>query len=178
MSRCHALAVLTVAAAVGLATPAQAAPCASADLIPSAATGQAHSATLCLLNQERSARGLPRLRSNRLLAAAALGHGRDMVRERYFAHDSLNGRTFGARIKATGYLKRANAWVIGENLGWGAGPRSTPRQIVAVWMASAPHRRNILKKAYREIGIAINHGSPVSDHADAATYTTEFGRRG
>ena len=173
----RALAVAVTAAVAGLSGTAHAAPCAAGDLLPSAAPAKARSATLCLLNQERTARGLHRLRPNRLLAVAALRHSRDMVRHRYFAHDSRNGRTFDARIKATGYLSGARGWTVGENLAWGAGTESTPRQIVAAWMASPPHRHNILSPRYAQVGIAIVGAAPVAGAAGAATYATEFGRR-
>jgi hypothetical protein len=39
---------------------------------------------------------------------------------------------------------RDRRWKVGENLAWGIGESSTPRSIVAAWMASAEHRKNIL----------------------------------
>jgi uncharacterized protein YkwD len=35
-------------------------------------------------------------------------------------------------------------WHVAENIAWGTGPNSTPRSIVADWMASPEHRANIL----------------------------------
>jgi uncharacterized protein YkwD len=46
---------------------------------------------------------------------------------------------------------------------------------VAAWMNSAPHRANILKPAFRVIGIGIRPGVPVSSGGQGATYTTDFG---
>lgn len=93
--------------------------------------------------------------------------------------DLLASGTFDLRIKATGYLTGANGWSVGENLAWGSGTESTPRQIVAAWMASPPHRRNILDCHYSQIGVAIVNRGPVAQaDANAATYTTEFGHRG
>lgn len=179
MSHRRVLAVLVAAAATSFTTSAQAAPCTAGDVLPSTAPAKARSATLCLLNQQRAAHSLGRLRRNRLLAVAAMRHTQDMVAHQYFAHDSLNGRTFDVRIKATGYLAGANGWAVGENLAWGSGTQATPRQIVAAWMASPPHRRNILDRHYTQIGIAIvNHGPIAEAETGAATYTTEFGHRG
>jgi uncharacterized protein YkwD len=42
-------------------------------------------------------------------------------------------------------------------------------------MRSPGHRRNILTRGFREIGIAIVDGAPVGGVGDAATYATEFG---
>jgi uncharacterized protein YkwD len=181
VSRFRLLVVLSLALSAGLSSSASASSsaCASADVSPAGAPAKARSATLCLINRERRAEGLPRLRPNRLLAVAAGRHGRDMVDKAYFAHDSLDGRTFDARIKATGYLSGANGWTVGENIAWGQGERSTPRSIVAGWMASPPHRRNILSPGYSRIGITIIQGAPVDGVGDnAATYTTSFGHRG
>lgn len=171
--------VTAAAVAVGFSSSAHAAPCVSADVLPGSAPGQARSATLCLLNAERTARGLGKLRPHRRLAIAAARHTRDMVRRQYFAHDSLNGRSFDDRIQATGYFNSANGWTAGENLAWGSASQSTPRLIVAAWMASHGHRDNILNPRFTQIGIAILAGAPVPGVAgDAATYTAEFGNRG
>ena len=127
--------------------------------------------TLCLLNRERARRGLGRLRLNSRLSLAAARHSRAMVRRRFFAHGS-----FLARIRRTGYLRSARSWSVGENIAWGSGSRGTPVGIVRAWMASPPHRRNILSR-FREVGIGVQVGAPVGGVGDAATYTTNFGRR-
>ena len=46
-------------------------------------------------------------------------------------------------------------------------------------MASPGHRANILRGAFREIGIGIAPGAPVAglSGAGAVTYTNEFGAR-
>jgi len=136
---------------------------------------QVSRATLCLLNVERRTRGLRPLRSSSRLARAALGHSRDMVRRSYFAHDSRSGATFMDRIRRMGYLRDRRTWVLGENIAWGGGSRSTPRAVVGSWMRSPPHRANILQRRFREIGIGSALGSPVGTEAPAATYTTDFG---
>src|SRR5947208_16840460 len=87
------LLLTTVAAAAG---PASAAPvCASADG-PTAQTSAVTLANgaLCLVNQERTSRGLKPLKLNRHLATAANGHARDMNVRGYFSHDTEGGGTF------------------------------------------------------------------------------------
>jgi len=134
--------------------------------------------TLCLINAERRARGLGALRSNPQLARAAAAHARDMVRRSYFSHTSRSGQSFLDRIRRRGYIRRASAWTVGENLAWGAGPRSTPRSIVSAWMGSPGHRANILSRRFREIGVGITYGGPVrGDTPPVATYNTAFGAR-
>ena len=136
------------------------------------------SATVCLVNGERAERGLRPLRVNRRLSRAARVHARDMVRRDYFAHDSLSGDSFVDRIRRAGYLRGPRAWVVGENLAWGSGNRSTPASIVRAWMNSPGHRANILQRRFREIGIGLVLGAPENAGGPAATYATDFGARG
>jgi uncharacterized protein YkwD len=161
----------TAAVAVG-AAPAAAA-CRGAGAHPaSARLSTVNRATLCLLNAERTKRGLAPLTENTKLDRASVGHSRDMVRRKYFEHGD-----FAARIKASGYLSGATSWGIGENIAWGGGSYSTPRSIVNMWMHSPGHKANILSRRFKEIGIGIARGAPESGQHDAATYTTDFGFR-
>lgn len=134
-------------------------------------------ATLCLLNRERTARELAPLRANRKLRRAATLYARQMAAQDFFAHVSPSGSTFVERIRGSSYLEDANGYDVGENLAWGGGPLATPRQIVSSWMTSPDHRANILKGAFRDIGVGIALGAPVPG-LSGATYVNEFGRRG
>lgn len=180
-ARLPLLACALALAAALLPAQASAAPggCASASAEPHSARYVAvRGATLCLINAERRRRGLPALRFNRRLATAASRHARDMVRERYFSHDSRDGSGFVDRIRGAGYLRgRSSAWSLGENIAWGSGEMASPRVIVDAWMQSPGHRRNILNRRFREIGVALALDAPVPGMHRAATYVTEFGRR-
>jgi uncharacterized protein YkwD len=151
---------------------------AASSRIGEASDTQLARATLCLLNEERTRRGLGRLRLNDRLSGAAERHSRDMVRRNYFSHDSLSGATFIDRIRRSGYLRSARSWSVGENLAWGSGSRGTPEAILRAWMHSPGHRDNILTRRFREIGIGVVEGAPVRVGIPAATYTTDFGSRG
>ena len=110
------------------------------------------------------------------LSLAAARHVRNMVAGRYFAHDEPAGPTFLDRVLHSGYLQRYGRWSIGENLGWGWGSGGTPRAMVAAWMRSPPHRRNILNARFHDVGIAVRAGSPrpgVRRHS--ITYVIDFG---
>ncbi len=135
---------------------------------------RARDATLCLLNRARTRHGLPSLRLNAKLSHAADRHSRDMVRHRYFAHDSRNGRSPFDRMRATHYVPRSASWWLGENIGWGSGSLMQPIAMVRMWMHSPPHRANILSRHFRDIGIGIAPGAPVG--GGGATYTTDFGQ--
>src|SRR5438046_638283 len=128
-------------------TVAPAAPeCANADLRPSpATTPEAIAAIVCLMNVERAANGLAPPRWNWQLYGAAQGMASRMVERCFFSHVEPDGTRLLARIEPTGYLPhRGDRWALGENLGWGQGPRGTPRAMVAGWMASPEHRANVL----------------------------------
>ncbi|HEX6714737.1 MAG TPA: CAP domain-containing protein [Thermoleophilaceae bacterium] len=139
--------------------------------------GLAGQATLCLLNRERTRRGLPALRENGLLSAASLEHSQDMVRRRYFEHTTPDGQTVGDRLRTIGYARGVTASA-GENIAFGFGRESTPAAIVRIWMDSPGHRADILRPSFTEIGIGIAAGAPELPsvkQADSATYTTDFG---
>jgi uncharacterized protein YkwD len=133
-------------------------------------------ATLCLMNVERRRHHLRRLRPSRDLTDAAARHARAMVIGRYFAHDEPAGPSFLQRVLRSGYLERYGKWRVGENLGWGWGTGGTPRALVKAWMRSRPHRRNILNRRFRDVGIAVRIGSPRrAAKPQAATYVIDFG---
>jgi uncharacterized protein YkwD len=151
--------------------------CADADLeATSGNLRRIRAAVVCLHNQIRAQSHLPLLRENKRLRTAALGHSHDMVTGDYFDHTTPQGTTTLDRILGSGYIGNGEGWVLGENLAWGTGSFGTPRRAFETWMSSPTHRANVLKKAYREIGVGVVIGVPVSDAA-GATYTVDFGVR-
>jgi uncharacterized protein YkwD len=166
------------AAAKTAKVPAQAAQeCADADLEATKDNlGRVRDAILCLHNQIRAANDLPSLRENARLRKAALGHSQDMVKNRFFEHTTPKGVTMVDRILRAKYVREDQGWALGENLAWGTGSFGTPRGAVDAWMQSAGHRANILKRSFREMGVGIVIGVPVSGAA-GATYTVDFGVR-
>jgi uncharacterized protein YkwD len=151
--------------------------CADADLEAAKDNlGRIRDAVVCLHNQIRAEHDLPPLRENKRLRKAAVRHSRDMVADRFFEHTTPDGITMVDRILRAKYVGEDDGWALGENLAWGTGSLGTPRGAVDAWMDSPGHRANILKKAYRELGVGIELGVPVSDAA-GATYTVDFGVR-
>ena len=152
--------------------------CANEGLAPAAGnTHKIRRATLCLLNRERTSRGMAPLHGNKKLRRVATSYARQMAIKDFFDHVSPSGSTFADRIKSSSYLANANGYDIGENLAWGGASLATPQQIVSNWMTSPGHRANILNAAFRDIGIGIALGVPVPG-LTGATYVNEFGRRG
>ena len=151
------------------------APCQNTDVLPTPDNVElVRAAILCLHNQIRANRGLPLLRENARLRRAAAAHSADMVSRGFFEHTTPSGVTMVDRIMATRYASPRVGWAFGENLAWGTGSLATPRLIMKAWMESSGHRANVVRRAYREIGIGVVTGVP-SDRDAGATYTADFG---
>ena len=103
-------------------------------------------AVLELVNAERSRRGLQPMVLEDRLTDAADRHTRDQAAVGDIYHFSPNGTGPGERIAATGYP--FSSW--GENVA--AGYR-TPEAVMAGWMNSPGHCRNILNPGYTELGV-------------------------
>jgi len=162
--------------AAGAQSPAPSS-CPNTDLLPAWDNlSQAEAATLCLVNQERALHSRAPLRSQSQLSDAANDYSVAMVRQRFFAHTTPDGQTLRDRIAATGYLRPAGVWALGENIAWGSGQLASPRNIVAAWMASPPHRSNLLDREFDRAGIGITVGLP-DGSSHGATYTLDFGER-
>jgi uncharacterized protein YkwD len=149
--------------------------CQNADAMPDSSNESAiRAAILCLHNQIRANRGLPKLRENAKLRRAAVGHSNDMVSRGFFDHTTPSGVTMVQRIMATRYASPNVGWALGENLAWGTGNLATPREVMKAWMGSPGHRANVVKRSYREIGIGVVTGTPNAGNG-GATYTADFG---
>ena len=176
---CVTLVSLSLLLATG--SPAIAAEtCADARMSPRGADlDRVRAATLCLLNVERARHDLPALRADDQLGEVATAYSEKMVRRRFFAHRCPDGSTVVSRIRTrTNYLLGSLLnWAVGENLAWGSGSRGTPRAIVRTWMRSGAHRRAILNRRYRDVGIGVAAGAPRRTGRASLTYTTEFGYR-
>lgn len=154
------------------AAPAAAADCPGADLAPGAGRIAVRSAIICLSNQERSSRGLTILTPEGRLESAAQRYSNDLVGERFFSHVSPSGQQLTDRI-----ARYKNWKLVGENLAWGEGTLGTPRSIVAAWMESPGHRKNLLSPRFTEVGIGTTSGTPTGSERAALTVTAEYGVR-
>ena len=172
---CGLVVAATTFAVVSPASAATPTVCANADVAPTSQNTDAiRASVLCLINADRTKLRMPALRENAKLRKAALGQSNDMVVNGYFDHTSPDGDTFVDRILAAGYAKKNDGWSLGENLAWGTGDLSTAQGVMNAWLNSAGHKANIVKKAYREVGIGIRLGVP-TDNGVGATITADFG---
>ena len=94
-----------------------------------------------IVNQERRKRGLRPLRHSPRLSLSARAWARALTARSRFTHGNFARRALRFPFVLASRGKR---WRVAENLAWGSGQESTPQRIVANWMASPEHRRNIL----------------------------------
>jgi len=120
-----------------------------------------------LQNHVRKRHGMRPLCVHRALQKAARSHSADMIREDYFRHGNV-----GRRLKRHGYLWRDYA----ENIAYGSGRRGSPENVFKRWMKSREHKRNILKKSFREVGIGTATGN-FKGTKGVTMYTVDFGVR-
>lgn len=134
-----------------------------------AAGGAAHALTVretrlvSAINIVRAAHRLPKLRVDRRLVRAARSHSRDMLRRQYFAHGDFAARI--ARFRISGRI-------FAENLVWGSGVMAPSAQ-VDEWLASPPHRENLLDPRLRRVGVATPIGS-FAGFSPATVVTADF----
>jgi uncharacterized protein YkwD len=147
------------------------------------ALGDFDASVRCLINEERVAHGRRALRPNGLLRDAAYEYASSMEAGRFFSH---YGDFFGhpasaspvSRLRQVGYIHPHTAWIIGENLHWSTAEGSTPAATVAAWMNSAEHRKYLLKRKFRDLGVAAIRGIPYDpSQTDGVTVATEYGFR-
>jgi hypothetical protein len=98
-------------------------------------------------NQERTSRGIPALKWDASLAAAAQRHAERMANENTLSHQFPGEPDLAAREKQAG----ANFSAAAENVALGP----TAAAIHAGWMHSPPHRHNLLDPQFNSIGIAV-----------------------
>ena len=106
---------------------------------------------LALVNEERSAAGCAPLRADEGLAAVARAHSADMRDRGYFSHVDPAGQDPFDRAAAAG-VDYARA----ENIAYG---QPDAAAVMAAWMDSSGHRRNVLDCSLGSLGVGIAEGA-------------------
>jgi uncharacterized protein YkwD len=104
-----------------------------------------------LINDARTAEGLPALTVNAQLTAAAEAHAVDMLCNNYLSHVSLEGSTPEQRVEAAGF----DASVVVENL-YALHPAygGNPQAAVDWWLNDPVARADLLNEDTTAFGIA------------------------
>ncbi|WP_298441020.1 CAP domain-containing protein [uncultured Ferrimonas sp.] len=100
---------------------------------------------------------VPALSAHAQLQQAALGHSANMANYDFFDHTDLDGHSVADRVNAQGYQWRA----VGENIAAGYGSVDA---VMAGWLASPGHCRNIMSANYQQLGLACVSNSSSRYH--------------
>jgi uncharacterized protein YkwD len=146
--------------------PASPQPTANVASAPSAQSGQAGPAgvsaipdlarsLLAEVNRTRRTHGLRPLAYSAALANAATEHSMALATAGMFTHNwPTTGRLFSSWIRGFYPARGYRTWSAGENLLWGS-PGFTPASAVQQWLDSPTHRRVLLTRSWRELGIGV-----------------------
>jgi hypothetical protein len=110
-------------------------------------------------NAQRVANGVGSLQLNSKLAAAAQAKASDMAARDYWSHYTPEGNPPWIFVTSQGYSYQK----LGENLAAGF---DDEQSTINGWMASPPHRENLLDSSYSEVGFGF---------ANIADYTAAGG---
>ncbi len=123
----------------------------------------------CLVNWARAQDGRRGLTQRRSLARAAALKGRAVASCGQFSHTPC-GTDVTAQVRKTGYRFAR----FGENLYAGPWGQVSARQVVSAWLASPPHRANLLSPLYRELGIAPAKAAGLLGSGESVLWTAAF----
>jgi len=112
------------------------------------ATAMSISGLLRDTNDQRQAAGVKRLTLNNMLNAAAQAKADDMAKKNYWSHYTPDGDAPWVFVNARHY----NYQKLGENLATGF---DNEQDTINGWMASPPHKENLLDSAFTEVGFGF-----------------------
>jgi uncharacterized protein YkwD len=126
---------------------------------PAVAPATLMSQVVTMTNQQRYANGCGLLAVSHDLTVASIRQSAYMAETGLFTHVWRDGSTFVTRAHAAGYRQPS-----GENIAWGY---QNAAEVMAAWMASPHHRKNILNCGAHSIGTGVAYG------ANGVPYYTE-----
>lgn len=117
---------------------------------------------VCLINEVRTAHGLPALRTSKHLGRSAQSWVDQLVRTGSFDHGNLTARLHAAGVRFS---------VAAENLATG---QATPGQVVSAWLSDVPHCRNILSPEFSQIGTGLSPHAIAGFSTGPSTWAADF----
>ncbi len=112
------------------------------------------------VNEARLEQGLPPLKLNEQLCAAAQSYAETLLVTGRIQHADAQGRRADYRVTQAGYFYHR----LGENLAAG---QLCYERALEMWLQSPPHRANLLDPHYRELGVGFTAN-------DATRYRTAW----
>ena len=135
----------------------------------SAAQGRA---IRCLVNWARARAGRHGLNPSPELHRAAVLKGRGVASCRQFSHAPCNSGVTDA-VRRSGYPYAS----FGENLFVGMSRQISAQDVVGAWLASPPHRANVLGAGFRDVGLAGVPARGIIGDGDSVVWVAAFGTR-
>ena len=129
----------------------------------------------CLLAYARARAGAPPVRVSRVLDRAAADKVDGDLRCGEFTHTPCGDR-FVTLYFHVGYA-RAARFAVGENLAWSGGSRTSPRDIMSMWLHSPVHLHNLLAPRWHDFGLAVRPSVDFLGQAGVVLWASEFGAR-
>jgi uncharacterized protein YkwD len=129
-------------------------------------------AVVCLVNYARAQDRRRRLVQRPRLHLAAELKGERVASCKQFSHTPC-GAAVTSDVRIAGYRYAR----FGENLFAGTWGRFSARDVVNAWLASPPHRANMLNARFRDFGAAPVRATGLLEGGDAVVWTATFGTR-
>jgi uncharacterized protein YkwD len=120
---------------------------------------QFRKALLCLINQERAQRDIPKLVAREPLQETAQAHTSLLVQIDCLLqdwHQCPGEPDLETRMRRAGYFAGAERWQYAENTGCA----KSAEAMVANWLHSSFHRNNMLRRRFDDVGIGSADDPP------------------
>ena len=130
-------------------------------------------AMVCLHRYARRRAGIKRAYTVRRLRKSARAKARDLRRCQQFSHSAC-GRDAFYWFRRVGFT--SGTWGAGENLALGTGELGSARANMAAWLGSPTHRKVLLSRGFRQVGIGLVRGR-YEGRGGAQFWVAHFGYR-
>lgn len=172
------LAVPSAASSQGPARASAACPNTTVVPIDARTRDRAARALRCLINEQRSAQGAPRLQLSSALSGLARTHSTEMQRFDFLRHTDRRGRDLRERLLASSWPRAGKTFTASETVSWGRADGRTPAALLKTLTANAGNRSRLLRGTYRDLGVGLATGIPVKGaRGNGVTLTLILGRR-
>jgi uncharacterized protein YkwD len=111
----------------------------------------------CLHRYARQQAQVPQVSANAELQQAAQAKAGDIMRCQQFSHTACGNERFYWPNK-TGYTS-TGCYALAENIAWGTDGNGSAHAVMRAWLHSDQHRRFILRRRFRDIGVGLKHGT-------------------
>lgn len=140
-------------------------------------TFQQQKAFLCLVDYARKKNKSTKVKPHKFLNKSAKIQRNKIIDCGVLSHAPC-GHHFGKTFKQVGYLGKGNYSYreAAENI-QSSNSEASPKDVFIAFMDSPPHRKNILKKNWKDVGISAKKGKNLGDDMYQVIWVNHFGIR-